>query len=258
MSLKSKYQQGSGFSETQRRIPPCLSWLPVASRPSPASSGLWLCHSNLCLPRHRRSLCVLAPACLSSCKDTSHTGWGPIQLPYHLVLANHICNTAESHFIIIYQSHLFTYHLIPEQINLCSVDICFVCLAFHWVLQLMTHVSWENGSSPAPNAHACSVVSDCCSADCSRLDSPVRGISQLEQVAISPARGSSQPRNRTRVSSNSCAGRQIQPQIVPISYDSPQHWPRRQTCGLSGRPVRCFLKTLRTESLEIGQFFLWA
>ena len=113
---------------------------------------------------------------------------------------------------------------------------------------------------PQMCTRAQSCLTLCCPVDCSRLDSPIHGISQpriREQVAISPARGSSQPRNRTRVSSNSCTGRQIQPQIVPISYDSPQHWPRRQTRDLSGRPVRCFLKTLRTESLEIGWFFLW-
>ena len=48
--------------------------------------------------------------------------------------------------------------------------------------------------------------------DCSPPDSPVRGISQarvLEWVVISYSGGSSRPRDRTRVSCDSCIGRRI-------------------------------------------------
>ena len=68
-----------------------------------------------------------------------------------------------------------------------------------------------------PKCRLCGLVTQvsltlCKSLDCSLTGSLVHGISQakiLEWVAISYSRGSSQPRDRTRVSCFSCIGRQI-------------------------------------------------
>ena len=68
-----------------------------------------------------------------------------------------------------------------------------------------------------PKCRLCGLVTQVCltlckSLDCSLPGSLVHGISQakiLEWVAISYSRGSSQPRDRTRVSCFSCIGRQI-------------------------------------------------
>ena len=67
-----------------------------------------------------------------------------------------------------------------------------------------------NGGEPSPWVHARSVVSD--PVDCSPPGPSARGISQarvLERVAISFSRGSFWPRDRTRISSVSCAGRRV-------------------------------------------------
>ena len=70
--------------------------------------------------------------------------------------------------------------------------------------------------------HVCSVTQSCptlCDPlDCSLPGSAVHGILQarmLEWVAIPFSRGSSQPRDQTRVSCVSCIGRQI---LYPLSY----------------------------------------
>ena len=98
------------------------------------------------------------------------------------------------------------------QISVWKLTVCLIILklslkndSLKKIYQLMLHIIFQIELS-------CSVVSN--SIDCSLPGSSVHGISQAripEQIVIFFSRGSSQPRDRIRVSvsCNSCIGRQI-------------------------------------------------
>ena len=83
----------------------------------------------------------------------------------------------------------------------------------NWVLRTWGHGAGFRGDSKVDCVHACSVtqlcLTVCIAMDCSPPGSSADGISQartLEWVAISFSRGSSRPRDRTRIFFSSCIG----------------------------------------------------
>ena len=90
------------------------------------------------------------------------------------------------------------------------------------------------------SAHTQSYLMLCDCMDCSLLGSSVHGIFQariLEPFATSYSRGSSQPRDRTRISHVSCIGRQILPLVPPGKPHTQRSMPIlynciEQPCGL--------------------------
>ena len=136
-------------------------------------------------------------------------------------------------------SALFTSAIQNSQQPLCSWYIFFFCCAM-WLIGIL--VSWT-GIEPVPpavdvwrpnywceNAQSLSHVWLFCNPmDCSPSDSSVQGILQariLEWAVISSFRGSSQPRDWTRVFYVSFLGRQIL--YYWATWEAPNHWIARE------------------------------
>ena len=138
-----------------------------------------------------------------------------------------------------------------------------VCFKFCYHEKWIT-LSVRNTVSVVPVYCCCYLVAKSCRLfgnpmDCSPPGSSVHGILQagiLEWVAISFSRGSSQPRDWTRVSLNLLHGRQVlyhwAPREVPIGHEAALKWRLR----LRKRLNQCFLKSVLAMQRRAGPMAL--